>query len=173
MIIRIGKALQLLGLWELRDRSPFALSGGQMQRLAIASVLAMEPEVLVLDEPTSQLDPSGTREVFDAVAALCDQGITVIMAEHKIELLAAHADRLLVLHEGRAAACDTPRAVFGRNDLNALATAAPPVTEAAAALGWVMPEGGYPVTLEEAIAIGRERMSNAARGSSAEMGGDR
>ncbi len=114
MMVRIEKALRLLGLWEVRDRSPFALSGGQMQRLAIASVLAMEPDVLVLDEPTSQLDPSGTREVFDAVAALCRQGMTVIMAEHKIELLAAHADRILVLHEGKLVTDDTPRNVFPR-----------------------------------------------------------
>jgi len=195
MMVRIEKALRLLGLWEVRDRSPFALSGGQMQRLAIASVLAMEPDVLVLDEPTSQLDPSGTREVFDAVAALCRQGMTVIMAEHKIELLAAHADRILVLHEGKLVTDDTPRNVFSRLARWAVAApgaqhapdagraeetdaaapeptapavsaaiALPPVTEAAAALDWTMPAGGYPVTLEEGITIGRERLSPTGDG---------
>ncbi|HEY8341977.1 MAG: ABC transporter ATP-binding protein [Bacillota bacterium] len=162
MVPRIEEALRLLGLWELRDRSPFALSGGQMQRLAIASVLAMKPQVLVLDEPTSQLDPSGTREVFEAVAALCRQGITVIMAEHKIELLAEHADRLLVLHQGRLVADGTPRDVLSRavrGELENEPAPAPPVTEAAAALGWTMPEGGFPVTLDEAVAVGRAVMA--------------
>lgn len=162
MLVRIERALKLLGLWELRERSPFALSGGQMQRLAIASVLAMEPDVLVLDEPTSQLDPSGTREVFDAVAALCDQGMTVIMAEHDIELLAAHANRLLVLHEGTLVADDTPRNVLSSVALGARSTVqvvpVPPVTEAAAALGWTMPESGLPITVEEAAVVGRKRM---------------
>jgi len=155
MVVRIEKALKLLGLWELRDRSPFALSGGQMQRLAIASVLAMEPKVLVLDEPTSQLDPQGTREVFDAVAALCRQGMTVIMAEHKIELLAAHADRILVLQDGKLVADDSPRAVFSRSSV---AIPRPPVTAAAAALAWTRPEGGLPITVEEAVQVGQERL---------------
>lgn len=158
MAPRIEEALRLLGLWELRDRSPFALSGGQMQRLAIASVLAMRPQVLVLDEPTSQLDPAGTREVFDAAATLCRQGITVIMAEHKIELLAEHADRLLVLHQGRLVADGTPRDILTRaasRELPGEPAPAPPVTQAAAALDWRMPGGGFPVTLAEAVAVGR------------------
>lgn len=159
MMARIESALRLLGLWELRDRSPYALSGGQMQRLAIASVLAMEPRVLVLDEPTSQLDPQGTREVFDAVAALCRRGMTVIVAEHKIELLAAHADRILVLDGGRLVADDKPRALFSRTSR---AVPRPPVTAAAAALGWTLPEGSLPVTLEEAVTAGRARLSAPA-----------
>jgi len=126
-----------------------------MQRLAIASVLAMEPKVLVLDEPTSQLDPQGTREVFDAVAALCRQGMTVIMAEHKIELLAAHADRILVLQDGKLVADDSPRAVFSRSSV---AIPRPPVTAAAAALAWTRPEGGLPITVEEAVQVGQERL---------------
>lgn len=164
MVERIDNALQLLGLWELRDRNPFALSGGQMQRLAIASVLVMQPDVLVLDEPTSQLDPAGTREVFDAIATLCAEGMTVIMAEHKIELLAAHADRLLLLDDGKLLADDTPRAVLSQHTHKG---ARPAVTEAAAALAWDMPEGGYPVTVDEAVAIGRKRLSGVTvRGGS-------
>src|SRR5690606_19965222 len=159
MMARIESALRLLGLWELRDRSPYALSGGQMQRLAIASVLAMEPRVLVLDEPTSQLDPQGTREVFDAVAALCRRGMTVIVAEHKVEPLAAHPDRILVLDGGRLVADDKPRALFSRTSR---AVPRPPVTAAAAALGWTLPEGSLPVTLDEAVTAGRARLSAPA-----------
>lgn len=174
MVVRIERVLKLLGLWELRERSPFALSGGQMQRLAIASVLAMEPAVLVLDEPTSQLDPSGTREVFDAVTALCDQGMTVIMAEHNIELLAAHADRVLVLYEGKLVANDAPRNVLSslaRGDGSTVQVVpVPPVTEAAAALGWAMPEGGLPVTVEEAVAVGRERIHEQESGVGPDTG---
>lgn len=159
MIRRIDHALQLLGLWELRDRSPFALSGGQMQRLAIASVLVLQPEILILDEPTSQLDPAGTSEVFDAVAALCSQGMAVVMAEHKVHRIAARADKVLVLHGGRMVAYGAPRTVFSREDLTELGVAIPPVTEAARALGWRFDDGTYAVSVAEAVEIG-----GAARG---------
>lgn len=162
MVRRIDAVLELLGLESVKDQSPFALSGGQMQRLAIASVLAMEPQVLVLDEPTSQLDPAGTREVFEAVASLCRRGIAVVMAEHKVDLLAAHADRILALHRGRMVAYGTPRAVFAREELAALDVAVPAVTEAARALGWRAAGGTYPVTLEEAVRLGRERKGETA-----------
>lgn len=154
---RIDAALRLLGLEALKDQSPFALSGGQMQRLAIAAVLAMEPQVLILDEPTSQLDPAGTQEVFEAVASLCARGIAVVMAEHKVDRVARHADRILVLHQGRQIAYETPRKVFAREDLAQLDVAVPAVTQASRALGWSMDDGTYPVTLEEAVALGQER----------------
>jgi len=160
MVRRIERVLRLLGLWEYRDRNPFALSGGQMQRLAIASVLALEPEVLVLDEPTSQLDPAGTSEVFAAVSDLCRQGMTVVMAEHKVDRIAARADRVLVLHEGKSIAFGPPRQVFAREDLLALGVAIPPVTEACRRLGWQLPDGTYPVTVAEAV-----QMGGAARGN--------
>lgn len=151
---RIDHVLRLLGLWELRERNPFALSGGQMQRLAIASVLALEPEVLVLDEPTSQLDPAGTSEVFAAVAELARRGMTVLVAEHKVERIAAAADKVLVLHQGRCAAYDSPHALFARDDLAGLGVAVPQVVEAARALGWRRADGTYPLTVAEAVAIG-------------------
>lgn len=151
---RIDWALQLLGLWELRERSPFALSGGQMQRLAIASVLVMQPEVLILDEPTSQLDPAATSEVFVAVGDLCKQGMAVVMAEHKVDRIAARADKVLVLDRGRLLACDSPRAVFSQMGLTDSRVAVPPVTEAARALGWRHGDGTYPVTVREAVEMG-------------------
>ena len=86
---RAEEALKLLDIWQYRDRNPFDLSGGQMQRVAIASVLVMNPDILVLDEPTSQLDPQGSEEVFRTVDKLARSGITILMIEQKIEKIAA------------------------------------------------------------------------------------
>lgn len=154
MAPRIEDALQQLGLWSLRHRNPYALSGGQLQRLAIASMLAMAPDVLVLDEPTSQLDPAGTREVFDAVTRLCDKGMTVVVAEHKVEGLAERAHRILALDGGRLAAQGSPGEVFGGTGVK-IALPRPPVTAACRALGWTDSDGGWPVTLQTAAAAGR------------------
>jgi energy-coupling factor transporter ATP-binding protein EcfA2 len=102
---RINETMQLLGIAELAERSPLALSGGQMQRVAIASVLAMQPKVLVLDEPTSQLDPIGSREVFEALRLLmAESGMTVVMIEHKLEWVAKFADRVIALAGGSVVA---------------------------------------------------------------------
>jgi energy-coupling factor transporter ATP-binding protein EcfA2 len=113
MEARLQAALSLVGIEDLAERYPLALSGGQMQRVAIASVLAMRPQVLVLDEPTSQLDPIGSREVFAAVRALMAEGqMTVVMIEHKLEWVAAFADRVIALEAGVIAADGTAREVL-------------------------------------------------------------
>ena len=100
MRARIERALALASIGHLADRSPFTLSGGQQQRLALASIFAMQPQVLVLDEPTSQLDPVGSQQVFEMIRALSRQGMTVVMAEHKLEWIAQFADRVIALAEG-------------------------------------------------------------------------
>ncbi len=94
--------LKLVGLdEELSDRSPFELSGGQMRRVAIAGVLAMEPEVLVLDEPTAGLDPRGRKEIMDMFYSLHKQrNLTTILVTHSMEDAAAYADELIVMHKG-------------------------------------------------------------------------
>jgi energy-coupling factor transporter ATP-binding protein EcfA2 len=112
MIGRVDAIIDLLGLGEFADRSPYALSGGQMQLVAIASMMVMEPRVLVMDEPTSQLDPSGSRLVFDIMENLSGKGIAVIVFEHKLELLRDHADVLHVLADGVIARSGTPREVL-------------------------------------------------------------
>ena len=110
---RVDWALKATGMWELRFRAPHELSGGQQQRAAIAGVLAMEPEVLVLDEPTSFLDPAGAADIIALVAELCrEQGITVILAEHRLELVAPYADRVIVMERGRVALNGPPDEVL-------------------------------------------------------------
>ena len=147
---RAEEALKLLDIWQYRDRNPFDLSGGQMQRVAIASVLVMNPDILVLDEPTSQLDPQGSEEVFRTVDKLARSGITILMIEQKIEKIAAYCDRILLLHKGRQIAFDTPQKIFSRTDLEELGVQPPAFTRICRALGAALPDGSYPVTAEEA-----------------------
>ena len=101
MKARVERALEMTGISDLADRSPYSLSGGQQQRVALTSILVMEPKVLVLDEPTSQMDPIGTREVFGVIRTMAERGMTVILAEHKVEWIAQFADRVIALHEGK------------------------------------------------------------------------
>jgi energy-coupling factor transporter ATP-binding protein EcfA2 len=109
---RIKQVLAQTGLGDLAGRSPFELSGGQQQRLALAAMMVMSPQVLVLDEPTSQLDPLGSRDVFAAIRQFSRQGLTVVMMEHKLEWVAAFADRVIVLAEGQVILDGPPREVL-------------------------------------------------------------
>ena len=85
---------------KLRDRNPYDLSGGQKQRVALASIIAMNPDILVIDEPTSQLDPKGTEDIFKIINLMANEGKTIILVEHKLELIAEYAQNILVLDEG-------------------------------------------------------------------------
>jgi energy-coupling factor transporter ATP-binding protein EcfA2 len=98
---RVENGMKLTGISNLADRSPYSLSGGQQQRVALTSILVMQPKVLVLDEPTSQMDPIGTREVFGVIHKMAEHGMTVILVEHKVEWIANFADRVIALHEGQ------------------------------------------------------------------------
>lgn len=148
---RIQDAMELLDISRFADRNPFDLSGGQMQRMAIASIIAMHPQVIILDEPTSQLDPQGSEEVFRAVQNLSKNGITIIMIEHKMEKIAAYSDRVLFLDNGEMVAFDTPQAVFSRDDLLEHGIQAPAFTRIGKGLGLTCPSTQYyPVTLAEA-----------------------
>lgn len=158
---RVEEALKLLDIWQYRDRNPFDLSGGQMQRVAIASVLVMRPDVMILDEPTSQLDPEGSDEVFKAVETLTGSGITILMIEQKIEKLAAYCDRILLLHKGKQIAFDTPQKVFSMPDLKNYGIQAPAFTRICKAEGVTLADGTYPVTVEEAAGVLREKRLGA------------
>ncbi len=152
---RISQVLDIVGLAGYEERSPMALSGGQQQRLAIAAALAIYPDILVLDEPTSNLDPIGKQEVFEVCARLNrERGTTIIIAEHEVEVMALYADKIFVLNEGRIVLGGAPREVFGEVDtLQSIGLRVPQVTELAHVLRttggkWA---GEYPITLEEAV----------------------
>ena len=100
IISRVEKILKLLEIEKLRDRNPYDLSGGQKQRVALASIIAMNPDILVIDEPTSQLDPKGTEDIFKIINLMANEGKTIILVEHKLELIAEYAQNILVLDEG-------------------------------------------------------------------------
>lgn len=148
---RIKDAMELLDIGRFTERNPFDLSGGQMQRMAIASIIAMNPEVIILDEPTSQLDPQGSEEVFRAVQKLSQKGITVIMVEHKMEKIAAYSDRVMLLDDGKMIDFDTPQKIFSRDDLEEHGVQAPAFTRIGRGIGARNSKTKlYPVTLEEA-----------------------
>ncbi len=97
---RVTDVIKLLKIEDLQDKNPNELSGGQSQRVAIASIIVMNPKVLIFDEPTSQLDPLGTEEIFDILKLLKSQNKTIILVEHKIDLIAEYADRVVVMDNG-------------------------------------------------------------------------
>ena len=109
----ISGALEMVGLKGFEERSPFEISGGQQQRLAMASALSMKPEILVLDEPTSNLDPIGKEEVFTVTRKINqEEGLTVVIAEHEVEVIAEFADTIILLEEGKISKAGTPQEVF-------------------------------------------------------------
>ncbi len=129
--LRAYEALKQVGLEdEYFYQSPFDLSGGQKRRVAIAGVLAMRPEVLILDEPTAGLDPKGRDEILDQIAKLREEtGITVVLVSHSMEDVAKYVDRIIVMNQGGVMYDDEPRNVFGRyKELEEVGLAAPQVT---------------------------------------------
>lgn len=130
---RVRKAMDfvLLDYDDLKDRSPFGLSGGQKRRVAIAGVLSMEPEVLILDEPIAGLDPRGRRKLLDRIEFLNKQHkITVLLISHRMEEAATRAERLFVMNKGRIVLAGTPGEVFrSREKLLAIGLGLPPLTE--------------------------------------------
>ena len=128
---RAYEALRLVGLKEKNfKKSPFELSGGQKRRVAIAGILAMEPDVLVLDEPTAGLDPKGRDDILDQIAALHKmRGITIILVSHSMEDIAKYVERLIVMNHGEMVFDDTPKNVFSHyKELEGMGLAAPQIT---------------------------------------------
>lgn len=129
--LRAYEALRQVGLpEELFYQSPFELSGGQKRRVAIAGVLAMKPEVLVLDEPTAGLDPKGRDEILDRIRKLrTETGMTILLVSHSMEDVAEYVDRIIVMNKGRIMYDDVPKAVFRHDrELEEIGLAAPQVT---------------------------------------------
>jgi energy-coupling factor transport system ATP-binding protein len=147
---RVADAMRRLDIEDLRQRAPHQLSGGQKQRVAIAGVLAMHPAVLVLDESTAMLDPSGRAEVLEAAQALHRDGVTIVAITHFMSEVAL-ADRVVVLAEGRVALEAEPRALFAQSGrLRELELDVPQITEIAARLrARGMDVGLVPLTVAE------------------------
>lgn len=142
---RVRSAMSRVGLSyeEIADRSPFELSGGQMRRVAIAGVLAMQPKVLVLDEPTAGLDPAGRRSILSMIRQLhADGGLTVIMVSHSMDDISTLATRLIVMSKGQVVLTGTPREVFMQRELMASIGLGVPQ---AAELAFQLREAGFPV----------------------------
>lgn len=153
--LRAFEAIKQVGLSEeYYDVSPFELSGGQKRRVAIAGVLAMKPEVLILDEPTAGLDPYGRDEILEQIKKLHEEGLTVILVSHSMEDVARYADRIIVMHDGKVRFDGSPKEVFSHyKELGKMGLSAPEVTYVANELR----DMGYPVsasvtTVEEAKA---------------------
>ena len=154
---RVRKAMAAVGLGfeEFKDRLTFKLSGGQMRRVALAGVLALEPEILVLDEPTAGLDPEGRRQLLDHILALHEQGVTLVMISHNMDELAAICHRLYVIAEGRTVMAGNPAHVFGQPDqLRALGLDVPTITAVINALiaANLLEPGATVYTVEQAVA---------------------
>jgi energy-coupling factor transport system ATP-binding protein len=138
---RVEEALNALGIEHLRSRRVNTLSGGERQRVAIAAVLTLQPRVLVLDEPTSQLDPQSAEEVLDSLVKLNkDLGLTIVLSEHRLERVVEHADRILYIAPGSEPVIGPPREVLAAIPLS------PPLAQVGKLLGW----NPLPLTIKEA-----------------------
>lgn len=126
---KVDWALKLTRINDLRERAPYELSGGQQQRVAIASVLAMQPEVMVLDEPTSFLDPLSARRIFEVIHQLNRTlGITVILVEHRLDLTAKYTNHIIVMNEGRVVLDGDPREVLQSEETRLIGVGIPKAT---------------------------------------------
>lgn len=148
---RVKNVIELLKIEDLQDKNPLELSGGQSQRVAIASIIVMNPKILIFDEPTSQLDPLGTEEIFDILKLLKEEHKTIILVEHKIDLIAEYADRVVVLDEGEIVFDGETHKVLSNEKIEEHNVSMPIVSELAYRLN--EEKAGFfkniPITLEE------------------------
>lgn len=114
---KVNAIMDLLEIDFLRDKNPNFLSGGQKQRISLASIIVMEPEILIIDEPTSQLDPQGTEDVFKIIKMMKDLGSTIILVEHKIELVAEYADEIILLQDGEIKMMEEKQAILSKEQV--------------------------------------------------------
>ena len=158
MAKRMEESLDTLGISGLRYRQVHELSGGEKQKVIIASVLALHPDILVLDEPTSELDPKSAEEVLSVVQRLNDElGITVILVEHRLDRVVHLVDRMIVLDEGRIVADGNPRAVLSNCDIASLGAGVPPIVRIVQRLrGNGVNVDGIPLTVKEGRSMLKE-----------------
>jgi energy-coupling factor transport system ATP-binding protein len=160
---RITESLEMTGISNLRNKSTSQLSGGQKQRVAIAAAIALRPKILVLDEPTSELDPQGSRETFDILRKLnSENDITIVIVEQKIHLLTEYCSRLLVMDKGSIILDGATRSIIARQDiLQKLGVNCSPVTQLAFMLKQNgLYDGDFPIDVDEAFLMINELLSN-------------
>ncbi len=154
---KVEEILSLLEIEHLRDKNPYELSGGQGQRVALASIIAMDPDILVIDEPTSQLDPKGTEDVFKIIEIMANRGKTIVLVEHKIELIAEYAKKILVLDEGEIILKGKAKEILKDRSLLEKEIGMPQYTLLAYKYfedqGSVSPQGEIPLKKAEAVEI--------------------
>ena len=149
---RVIEVMKMTNIESLAEKNPFELSGGQMQRVALASVIVLEPDILIIDEPTSQLDPEGTESVFAIIKAMKDKQKTIILVEHKIDLIAEYADDVLVLKDGELIAVGDKNKILTDITLMEKGVALPQVVLLAVKLQKAgLPLTKIPVTEKQAI----------------------
>lgn len=151
---RVNNVLEIFHIDDLASLNPTELSGGQKQRVALASVFAMNPDLFIVDEPTSQLDPVGTKDVFEIVSKLKDLGKTVLLVENKVELVARYADTIFLVQNGQVVDQGPPRELFVKPSTAEAGAFIPQYTLLAQALknsGY--PVKQFPVLKEEAVAL--------------------
>ncbi len=126
---RVDWALNLAGIYDIRERSPHEVSGGQQQRVAIAAVLAMQPEIIVLDEPTSFLDPLSAEKIFEVIHDLNQRlGITVVLVEHRLDLTARYANHIIIMDEGKVCSDGETREVLSSEETRLVGVGIPKAT---------------------------------------------
>jgi energy-coupling factor transporter ATPase len=156
---QVDWALEAVGISNLLDRAPHELSGGQQQRVAIAGIIAMRPEIMVLDEPTSFLDPVGAKKIFEVINELSKSlGMTVILVEHRLDLAAKYASHVVVMDRGKIVLDGNPKSVLGSEEARLLGVGIPKATRLAQILA---EESGVamndiPTTPEEMVKFLRE-----------------
>jgi energy-coupling factor transport system ATP-binding protein len=159
---RVSKALALVGMdfEKFKDRSPFEISGGQRRRVAIAGVLAMNPKVLILDEPTAGLDPKGKNEILDQISELHkSRNITIILVSHNMDDIARLADRIIVMEKGRVALIGTPSQIYAEHEkLESMGLGIPQITKVINMLrkrGLEFPQDVYTVSTAKDLILGQ------------------
>jgi len=151
MIDRTVRIIEQLGIENIMKNNPNALSGGQRQRVAFASVIVMDPPIIVIDEPTSQLDPYGTDLIFDIIHKLKQNGKTILLVEHKIELLAEYADEIIVMCAGEIIVKDSVHKVFSNRNLLDIGVNIPQISLLSQEiLDDGIPISNFPITISEA-----------------------
>jgi energy-coupling factor transporter ATPase len=155
---KVDWALDLTGIYDLRERAPHELSGGQQQRVAIASVLAMQPEVMILDEPTSFLDPLSAKKIFEVIYELNRKlGITVVLVEHRLDLTAKYADHIIIMDEGKVVLNGETREILSSEEARLIGVGIPKATR----LYQILEKDG--IKLSNSIPLSSDEMAQLLR----------